>query len=132
MDSSILPSFLKMLLALAIVLGLMVGAAYFIKNILPRNTGGLNDPSLIKIIASRHLGPRSSIILIEVLEKVIVIGVSPSQMSLLATISEAEALEKLKKQGVQEKGIPSFIDYCKHNKILTRAINRFGKYGQNK
>jgi flagellar biosynthetic protein FliO len=132
MDSSILPSFFKMLLALAIVLGLMVGAAYLFRSILPRNTSGLNDPSLIKIIASRHLGPRSSIILVEVLEKVIVIGVSPSQMSLLATISEAEALEKLKNPGVQGKGIPSIIGYCKRNKILTGAINRFGNYGHKK
>jgi flagellar protein FliO/FliZ len=130
MDSSILPSFFKMLFALAIVLGLMVGAAYFIKRFLPRSTGGLNDNSLINIIASRYLGPRNSIMLVEILGKVIVIGISSNQMSHLATISEAEALDRLKHTGTREKSPPSFIDHLKRNKIVVGAFNRFGKYGR--
>lgn len=132
MDYSILPSFFKMLFALAIVLGLMVGAAYFIKRIFPRNGGAFNDHSMIKVIASRYLGPRNSIVLVEVLGKVIIIGVSPSQISPLGTIVEADALEKLRNSIIQEKGPPSLIDIFKQNKIVHGAINRFGKHGQKK
>lgn len=130
MDTSILPSFFKMLFALAVVLGVMVGAAYLIKKFFPRNGGAFNDHSLIKVIASRYLGPRNSIMLVEVLGKVIVIGVSPNQISSLATISETDALEKLKNRAVREQGPPSMIDFLKQNKIFTGAIQRIGKSGR--
>lgn len=135
MDYSILPSFFKMLFALAIVIGLMVGAAYFFKKISPRNGGPFNDHSMIKVIASRYLGLRNSIMLVEVLGKVIIIGVSPNQISPLGTISEADALEKLRNSGVsgaQEKCPSSFIDFFKQNNMVNGAINRFGKHGQKK
>jgi flagellar protein FliO/FliZ len=132
MDSAILPSFLKMLFALAIVLGLMLGAAYFFKRFLPRTSGGSNDNSLINIIASRYLGPRSSIMLVEILGKVIVIGISANQMSHLATISETEALDRLRHMVTQEKSPPSFVDHLKRNKVVVGALNRFGKYGRKK
>ena len=128
MDSAILPSFFKMLFALAIVLGLMVGAAYFFKKFLPRTSGGLNDNSLINIIASRYLGPKSSIMLVEILGKVIVVGISSNQMSHLATISEEGALDRLKHMGTHEASPPSIIDHLKRNKIVIEAFNRFGKY----
>jgi flagellar biosynthetic protein FliO len=132
MDSAILPSFFKMLFALAIVLGLMVGAAYFFKRFLPRTSGGLNDNSLINIVSSRYLGPKSSIMLVEILGKVIVLGISANQISHLATISEGEALDRLKHMGTQEKSSPSFIDHLKRNKIVVGAFNRFGRYAQKK
>jgi flagellar protein FliO/FliZ len=132
MDSAILPSFLKMLFALAIVLGLMVGSVYFFRRYLPRSSGGLNDHSLINIMASRYLGPKSSIMLVEILGKVIVIGISPNQMSHLETISDVDALDKLKQWGAQEKSSTSFIDQLKRNKMVAGAFNRFGKYGRKK
>jgi flagellar biosynthetic protein FliO len=132
MDSDILPSFFKMFFALAIVLGLMVGAAYFFKRFLPRASCGLNDNSLINIISSRYLGPKSSIMLVEILGKVIVIGMSANQISHLATISETEALDRLSHMGTQEKSSPSLINHLKLNKIVVGALNRFGKYGRKK
>jgi flagellar protein FliO/FliZ len=132
MDSSILPSFFKMLFALAIVLGLMVGAAYFFKRIFPGNGGCSNDHSLINVVASRYLGPRSSIMLVEVLGKIIVVGVSPNQISPLATITETEALERLKHASPQAKRPPSLIDFIKQNKVLNSSIRRLGRNGRGK
>jgi flagellar protein FliO/FliZ len=131
MDStSILPSFFKMLFALAIVVGLLVGAAYFFKRFFPQTAVGTNDNSLINIMATRYLGPKSSIILVEVLGKVIVVGVSSNQMSHLATISEADALERVKHIGTKEKKLPSLADCLRQNKMVLGVVNRFGKHGR--
>ena len=135
MDSvSILPSFIKMLFALAIVLGLMVGAMYFIKRFLPQTTVRMSENSLINIVATRYLGPKSSIMLVEVLGKVIVIGVSPNQMSHLETITDAGALEKLKHMAAIRDKNPSLplIDSLRRNKVVTEVLNRFGKHGRKK
>ena len=128
MDSTaFLPSFLRMLFALAVVLGVLMGAMYFFKRILQQTTSGSNDISAINIIAARYLGPKSSIMLVEVLGKVIVIGLSNNQMSHLATISEPEALDKLKY--IEKHGKQDFFlaDYLKHSKIAQRIFDRFGK-----
>ena len=133
MDSAaFLPSFFKMFFALAIVLGLLLLAAYFFKRILPQTSAGASDNSLINVIAARYLGPKSSIMLVEVLGKVLVIGISSNQMSHLATISEAEVLERLKHIGRQEKRLPSIADYFRRNKIVLGVVDRFGKYGRKK
>jgi flagellar protein FliO/FliZ len=134
MDSvAILPSFFKMIFALAIVLGLLVGAMYFFKRILPQTSVRMSDNSLINIIATRYLGPKSSIMLVEVLGKVIVIGISSNQMSHLETISEPEALERLKHTGIREKGSPpSLTDHLRRNKVVIGVLHRFGKYGRKK
>jgi flagellar protein FliO/FliZ len=134
MDSvAILPSFFKMIFALAIVLGLLVGAMYFFKRILPQTSVRMSDHSLINIIATRYLGPKSSIMLLEVLGKVVVIGVSSSQISCLATISEADALERLKHTEIREKCSPlSLTDYLRRNKVVIGVLHRFGKYGRKK
>lgn len=54
---SFFPSLLKMLFALAIVLGMMIGAMYFIKRILHSTTPEIDRGALIRIVASRYLGP---------------------------------------------------------------------------
>jgi flagellar biosynthetic protein FliO len=134
MDSvAILPSFFKMIFALAAVLGLLVGAMYFFKRLLPQTSVRMSDHSLINIIATRYLGPKSSIMLLEVLGKVVVIGVSSSQISCLATISEADALERLKHSAIRDKcSPPSLTDYLRRNKIVIGVLHRFGKYGRKK
>jgi flagellar protein FliO/FliZ len=132
MDAAILISFIKMLFALAIVLGLMMGAVYLVKRYVPQNPGGWKDKSIINIVASRYLGPKNSIMLVEILGKVIVIGVSSTQISHLATISEMEALDKLKHLSIQEQNAPPFLNHLTSNKILLDVLNRFGKHGRKK
>ena len=128
MDSSIFVSFLKMLFALALVLGLMVGAAYLFKRVLPRNAGIAGNNAVIRVVATHYLGPRSSIMLVEVLGKAIVVGVSPGQMSTLATIRDAEALKRLESLRVQERMPPSVMDLLKQNKVIGGAIRKYGRY----
>jgi flagellar biosynthetic protein FliO len=95
---SLLGSFLKMIFALAVVLGLLIGVMYFIKVFMQKTTPSADNQSLINILSSKYLGPKSSILLVEVMEQVIVVGVSGQQMTPLAQINDPLAVAKIKSQ----------------------------------
>lgn len=95
---SLLSSFLKMIFALAIVLGLLIGVMYFIKNFMQRSVPSSDQQALINILSSRYLGPKSSIMLVEVMEQVIVVGISGQQMTALAHIDDPMSVAKIKAQ----------------------------------
>lgn len=98
MEISLWSSFLKMIFALAIVLGLLVGVMYFMKNFMQRTAPSSENTNLINILSSRYLGPKSSIILVEVMEQVIVVGISGQQMTPLARIDDPLSIAKIKSQ----------------------------------
>jgi flagellar biosynthetic protein FliO len=102
---SYIGSLVKMLLALAVVLAMMVGAVYMLRNILGRTGRGMDDNEVIKILAVKSLGPRSSIMVIETLGKVAVIGVAGGQMNLLTSIDDPEALGRL--NDIRRKILPN-------------------------
>lgn len=128
MDSTaFLPSFFKMLFALAVVLGLLIGAMYIFKNFMHRTASGGNDGSAINIVAARYLGPKNSLVLVEVLGKIMVLGLTNNHITHLTDISEPDAPAKLKEIEKRGKTIPSFSDYLKRNKIALRIFDNIGK-----
>lgn len=130
MDSiSFLPSFLKMLFALAVVIGIMLGAMYFFRRVLQQAPAGADAGQAINIVAARYLGPRSSIMVVEILGRLVVIGLSHNQMSFLTTISDPEALSRLKDIHQQTKRPPSFADYLRRSGIVLGTSGRLGKGG---
>ncbi len=124
---SIMSSFLNMIFALAIILGLLLGAVYFLKKFLPNSTQGLADDSIINIVSARYLGPKSSIMIVEILGKVVVIGVSADKLSYLTEISGEDAMEKLKSIKQQNKSLPSLPDYMKRTRLVARMAGLFRK-----
>ncbi len=107
MEISLIASFLKMIFALAVVLGLLIGAMYFVRMFM-QQTGPVSDnQALIKVISSKYLGPKNRIILIEVLEQVLVVGISNQQMTTLAQIDDPLAVAKIK-TGINN---PPIADY---------------------
>jgi flagellar biosynthetic protein FliO len=96
---SMVSAFLKMIFALAIVLGLLIGVMYFIKNFMQRTGPSADNQSIINILSSKYLGPKSSIILVEVMEQVIVVGISGQQMTQLARIDDPLAVARIKSKG---------------------------------
>ena len=106
------PSLLKIVSALAVTVGVMIVVAYLFKKIVKRGAGISND-DLIKILSVKYLGPKSSIMLIDVLDNIMVIGVSSGGISLLAEIVNPESLEPLKDIQGQEGKKVLFPDYLK-------------------
>jgi flagellar protein FliO/FliZ len=100
-------SVVKMISSLAVVLGLMVAAAYVLKRVFQRVGTVQSDGGLVRVLSTHYLGPKNSVMVMEVLGNIMVIGISNNQMSLLATISDPEAVEKLRE--ARKGGIPSVV-----------------------
>jgi flagellar biosynthetic protein FliO len=102
---SLFSSFMKMIFALAIVLGLLIGVMYFVKKFMQQTGPATNSQDLINIISSKYLGPKNSIVLIEVLDQLIVVGISNQQMTTLACIDDPQAVAKIKTERPNVKNI---------------------------
>lgn len=114
------PSLLKIISALAVTLGVMIMVAYLFKKLVKKGGGAINGKELIKILSAKYLGPKSSIMLIDVLGNIMLVGVSSSKISLLTEIVDSESLEQLKDiQGKEDKS-GSFSD------CLTGVLKRKG------
>jgi len=93
---SFFPALLKMISALALVLGIMIGLAFFARRFFQQTGMATPDGSAISILTVKYLGPKSSIMIVDILGEVVVIGVSNQQMSYITTIDDTAALERLK------------------------------------
>ncbi|MGB9988690.1 flagellar biosynthetic protein FliO [Pseudoduganella rhizocola] len=83
-------SLLQTVLALAVVLGLLVGLAWLLKRFGPRHiTGG----TTVKLVGALSVGARERILVIEVGEQWIVVGASPGRMNALSTMPRQETPE---------------------------------------
>lgn len=130
--TAFLPSFLKMVFALSIVLGIMVAAAYFFRKFLRQPLVGGDDGSLIHIVATKYLGPKNSIMLVDVLGELVVIGVSNNQMSVLTTISDPEARDRMRKApNMPQTALPSLMDQFLRYKETLKSFKSAGKDRQN-
>lgn len=103
MDISLVSSFLKMIFALAIVLGVLIGVMYFVKMFMQQTGSAPDDQALINVISSRYLGPKNRIILVEIIDKIVVVGISNQQMTTLACIDDPLAREKIRNSRMNSK-----------------------------
>ncbi|HJU71294.1 MAG TPA: flagellar biosynthetic protein FliO [Paucimonas sp.] len=79
---------LQVLFGLIVVLGLMAAAAWVLKRI------GAMKPStgtMIRIIGGVSVGSRERVIVVEVADQWIVVGVAPGQVNALATMTRQES-----------------------------------------
>ncbi len=107
----LLPSALKMSIALFIVLGVLLTVYYFTKRLLNKNVGGSHD-KLIRILANAYVGVKKSISIVEIPGAILVIGVTGDNICLLTKIEDENTLSKYKK--VEDAKISSsFYDQIK-------------------
>jgi flagellar protein FliO/FliZ len=82
-------SLLQTVFALAVVLALVVGLAWFMKRYGPKNMGG---NASLRLVGSLSLGGRERIVVVEVADQWIVVGASPGRINALATLPRQENL----------------------------------------
>jgi flagellar biosynthetic protein FliO len=115
-----------MLAALAIVIAMMIGTAYVLKKYFYRSPETINGNPMIDILSARYLSPKSSILLVDVLGQIILLGVSTTQISALGTISDPKALENLKNLRLQHKALPVSESFLRYRSLL-RNISQVRK-----
>lgn len=79
-------SLLQMLLGLAIVLAMVVAGAWLMKRFAAQRSG---SAGAIRIIAGTAVGPRERVVLLEVADTWLVIGVAPGRVNALHTLPRA-------------------------------------------
>jgi flagellar biosynthetic protein FliO len=107
-----------MLAALAIVIAMMIGSAYVLKKYFFRSPETMHGNPMIDILSARYLGPKNSILLVDVLGQVMLLGVSANQISALGTISDPIALENLKNLRLQHKSLPVSENFLRYKSLL--------------
>jgi flagellar protein FliO/FliZ len=119
-------SFFKMLASLAIVIAMMIGAAYVLKKYFYRSPEAINGNQMINILSTRYLDHRNSILLVDVLGQIVLLGVSSNQISPLGTISDPKTLENLKNIRLQPK-TPNLSESVLNFKSLLRNMSQARK-----
>jgi len=83
-------SLLQTILALVLVLGLLLGLAWFMKRFGPRGIGGSAN---VKLVGALNIGGRERIMVVEVGDQWIVVGASPGRVNALATMPRREGVD---------------------------------------
>ena len=92
-------SLFQVLMVLVLVLGLMLAAAWLLKKF---NATGTNVGSSIKIISGVAVGSRERIMVIEVADQWIVIGVTANNISALTSMPKQEIASSPEAQTISE------------------------------
>jgi flagellar protein FliO/FliZ len=119
---SFFPALLKMIAALALVLGIMIGLAYFVRRFFQQTGITAPDGAAISVLTVKYLGPKTSIMVVDILGEVVVLGLSNQQMSYITTLEDPASLEKLRSLGRQRGGMPMPIDPLDHYKTLIKNM----------
>jgi flagellar protein FliO/FliZ len=78
---------IQMVLGLALVLALLIGSLWLLRRL---SAGGGAGSGLLRVIGGVAVGPRERVVLVEVGETWLVLGVAPGQVSTLHQLPRAE------------------------------------------
>ncbi len=104
----IIPTAIKMLTALGVVLGGILVVYYFAKRILKRQVGN-SKGKMIRVLESSYIGVKKNISLVEIPGAILVLGITNDNISLLSKIENQETIDGYKKVE-NKKELLSFSD----------------------
>ncbi len=114
-DSEIWFAFARTFAMLFMVLALLLLAFYLIKKFTAAKGAGNRD--FIKVLSIHHLSPKEKLILVNVLEETILIGVTPSSISKIKVMEKYLDLPSVNQN--TDSGFSSLL-----NRTLSRTVNR--------
>jgi len=101
---------LQTILALVLVLGILLGLAWFLKRFGPR---GMMGSANVKLVGALNIGGRERIMVVEVGDQWIVVGASPGRVNALATMPRREGAEAQAQLAGHAAPAASFGDWLK-------------------
>ncbi len=120
----IIPTAIKMLTALGIVLGGMLGVYYLARRMLKRQTGN-SKGKMIKVLESSFIGVKKNISLVEIPGAILVLGITNDNISLLSKIENMEIIEGYKKIE-NKKELFSFSDRLHRFSLKLKGMKSVG------
>ncbi len=116
-------AFARLILALAVTIGLIVVTVWGLKWIWERKGLGqwADEGKVVRVLASTYLSPRKSIYLVEVGKRILVVGVGGEEMTCLDVIREEQEVEALR--GAAQQGFTGVFNRVmqKHQTADTEA-----------
>lgn len=106
-SSSVSSGLFQMLLALLLVLGAILGSAWLLKRFGPTQMGG---GGAMKVLGGVAVGPRERLVLVEVGETWLIVGVAPGQVNTVHTMPRPEGAAL---QAFQQPGGAPFAERLK-------------------
>ncbi len=77
---------LKMVLALALVLGILLALSHYSKRYLERFSGGRSTGKSVSIVEVRQTGPKTQVMVLEAFGAKYLLGVTPTEISVIDKI----------------------------------------------
>jgi flagellar protein FliO/FliZ len=84
-----------MILMLALVLGLIYLTVWVMRKVSPQ-TLRVAQSGAIKILAMNYLGPKKTLFLVEVVDRVLLIGMTENNINTLAEFADAQEIANIK------------------------------------
>jgi flagellar biogenesis protein FliO len=109
---------LKILAALALVLGGLGLFFYFTKRVMRRDIGA-SGGQMIRLLANQYIGLKKNISLVEIPGAILVVGIAGDSICLLTKIEDKTILDQIHNQGAGRMNA-SFSDQL--NKITSRFM----------
>jgi flagellar protein FliO/FliZ len=106
---SFLSSFFQMIAALAIVIGLILITRHFSGKIFKGLPSGRFTSRHIRLIETRYIAPKKSLILVEVGGEYLLLSSSGDNLSLIKQIDMLEEIEVIEDDGDQRRGLFGFF-----------------------
>jgi len=123
--------FFQMLAALAIVIGVIYLAFYLANRILRGNLMKTSVPRYIRVVESRFIAPKKSLMLVEVGGEYLLLGSTDSGLSLIKQIDMLETIEVVEELAVAARssaslrnGAKSFFD------LFQKKVNESISFGK--
>lgn len=112
---------LKMVLGLAVVLGIMALVTWLLKRMMPGVSG---HQSVVRIVGGVSVGTRERVVVLEVAGRWLVVGVAPGQVSAIANLEVSEEVlgktENATFTDAKNISTPSFSAW------LNKSVAKFG------
>ena len=99
----------KMVAALALVLGMLLASLWAARRWTGRGRAAAGSGALIRVLASQSLGPRKAVTLVRVPGQVLVLGLSTDRIDPLAQITDPDLIATI--EAAVPGGSRSFADY---------------------
>jgi flagellar protein FliO/FliZ len=116
---SFLASFLQMIAALMLVVGLILLVYYVMTRLLRKMPVLRSENQHIRVLEVRAMGPRKALILVEIAGEYLLLASSGEQLGLIKQINMLEEIEVIPE--ILEK--PSFLSFLKRVPAVTKFSN---------
>lgn len=87
-------SAVRMVASLALVLGLMLGLLALAKTMMGRRLLGVSETPLVRVLGSAYVGPRKSVVVVEVAGDVLILGATATELVPLGRLTDPDRIKQ--------------------------------------